>query len=85
MTNNYGYNRKSKEEDETILAAVKRHHDAVAAKGYLVVMTSLVGSQNYDLDDNNSDIDTFSLVYPALNNLAMAQPPLATCFEAKDG
>ena len=85
MTNVYGYNRKTREEDETILTAVKRHHDAVAAKGFLVVMTSLVGSQNYDLDDNNSDIDTFSLVYPTLDDLAMAQPPLATCFEAEDG
>lgn len=85
MTNTYGYNRKTHEEDEAILAAVKHHHDEVIARGYIVVMTSLVGSQNYDLDDNNSDIDTFSLVYPALNDLAMAQPPFATCFEAKDG
>lgn len=85
MTNNYGYNRKSKEEDETILAAVKRHHDAVAAKGYLVVMTSLVGSQNYDLDDEHSDIDTFSLIYPALGDLALARDPYAGMFEAEDG
>jgi len=85
MVNTYGYNRKTHEEDEVILAAVKRHHDEIAAKGYLVVMTSLVGSQNYDLDDSNSDIDTFSLIYPSLDELAMAQPPFATCFEAKDG
>ena len=85
MTNTYGYNRKTNEEDKAILAAVKRHHDAVAAKGYLVVMTSLVGSQNYDLDDTDSDIDTFSLVYPSLDDLAIAKPPFTTCFEAKDG
>ena len=85
MTNVYGYNRKTHEEDEAILTAVQHHHDIITAKGYLVVMTSLVGSQNYDLDDNNSDIDTFSLIYPTLDELAMAQPPLATCFEVKDG
>ena len=85
MINNYGYNRKSKEEDETILTAVKRHHDAVAAKGYLVVMTSLVGSQNYDLDDEHSDIDTFSLIYPTLGDLALARDPYAGMFEAEDG
>ena len=85
MTNTYGYNRKTREEDEAILAAVKRHHDAVAAKGYLVVMTSLVGSQNYDLDDEHSDIDTFSLVYPALSDLALAREPYAGMFEAEDG
>ena len=85
MTNIYGYNRKTREEDEAILAAVKRRHDAVAAKGYLVVMTSLVGSQNYDLDHEGSDIDTFSLIYPPLNDLAKAKEPYAGMFELEDG
>lgn len=85
MINTYGYNRKTHEEDEAILAAVKRHHDAVAAKGYMVVITSLVGSQNYDLDHENSDIDTFSLVYPTLNDIAKAKEPYAGMFELKDG
>ena len=85
MLNTYAYNRKTKEEDEAILAAVKRHHDAVAAKGYLVVMTSLVGSQNYDLDHDGSDIDTFSLVFPPLSDLATAKEPYAGMFELDDG
>ena len=85
MINAYGYNRKSLEEDARILAAVKRHHDAVAAKGYLVVMTSLVGSQNYDLDHEKSDIDTFSLIFPALGDLANAKEPYAGMFELDDG
>jgi predicted nucleotidyltransferase len=85
MVNTYGYNRKTLEEDERILAAVWRHHNAVAHKGYLVVMTSLVGSQNYDLDHENSDIDTFSLVYPPLQDLANAKEPYAGMFEAEDG
>ena len=85
MTNVYGYNRKTREEDEAILAAVQRHHDAVAAQGYLVVMTSLVGSQNYDLDHKDSDIDTFSLIYPTLGDLALAKEPYAGMFEYKDG
>lgn len=85
MTNTYGYNRKTKEEDEAILAAVKRHHDAVTAQGYMVVMTSLVGSQNYDLDHPNSDIDTFSLVFPPLSDIALAKDPYAGMFELEDG
>ena len=85
MTNTYGYNRKTREEDEAILVAVKRHHDAVTAKGYMVVMTSLVGSQNYDLDHENSDIDTFSLVYPPLGDMALAKEPYAGMFEMEDG
>lgn len=85
MVNTYGYNRKTVEEDAAILTAVKCHHDFVAAKGYLVVMTSLYGSQNYDLDDEHSDIDTFSLIYPPLNDLAYAKEPQAFCLELKDG
>ena len=85
MTNTYGYNRKTAKEDKAILSAVKRHHDAVAAKGYLVVMTSLIGSQNYDLDHEHSDIDTFSLVYPPLSDLSLAKEPYAGMFEIEDG
>lgn len=48
-------------------------------------MTSLVGSQNYDLDDVHSDIDTFSLIYPSLGDLALARDPYAGMFEAEDG
>lgn len=85
MVNIYGYNRKTKEEDDAILAAVKRHHDTITAEGFLVVMTSLVGSQNYDLDHKNSDIDTFSLVYPPLQHLANAEAPYARCYVLNDG
>lgn len=85
MTNVYDYNRKPHEEDEEILAAVKRHHDAISAEGFLVVMTSLVGSQNYDLDHPNSDIDTFSLVYPPLKYIASAEAPYNRCYVLNDG
>ena len=85
MVNTYGYNRKTLEEDEAVMAAVRRHHNAVANKGYLVVMTSLVGSQNYDLDHEGSDVDTFSLVFPPLNDLAQAKEPYAGMFEFEDG
>ena len=85
MTNTYGYNRKTQEEDKRILEAVKRHYDAVTAKGYLVVFTSLVGSQNYDLDNENSDVDTFSFVYPPLSDLALGKEPYAGMFEFEGG
>ena len=85
MTNTYGYNRKTTEQDAAILAAVQRHHDTVVAKGYTVVMTSLVGSQDYDLDDEHSDVDTFSLVYPDMYDLATAAEPVAFCMELEDG
>jgi predicted nucleotidyltransferase len=48
-------------------------------------MTSLVGSQNYDLDDKDSDIDTFSFVFPPLGDIAIAKEPEAWMFELEDG
>lgn len=85
MLNSYGYNRKDKEEDDAILAAVKRHHELVESRGYFVVMTSLIGSQNYDLDTKNSDIDTFSLIFPSLKELIHADNPKAGIIFAQDG
>lgn len=85
MVNIFGYNRKTKEEDDKILAAVKRHHDFIAEQGYFVVMTSLIGSQNYDLDYEESDIDTFSFIFPSLEQLARADQPEAGTFVVEDG
>ena len=85
MLNTYGYNRKTLEEDERILANVRRHHDYVAAQGYLVVMTSLVGSQNYDLDDENSDIDTYSLILPPLSKIVLGEDLESGLLELEDG
>ena len=85
MTNTYGYNRKTVKEDEAILAAVRKHHEFLEKKGFLVVMTSLVGSQNYDLDTEESDIDTFSFVFPPLHHLANAEAPYNRCYILEDG
>ena len=65
--------------------AVKRHHRLVEEKGYEVVMTSLVGSQNYELDIETSDVDTFSFVMPSFEDLAFAREPVSGEFEVEDG
>ena len=85
MLNSYGYNRKTLEEDQKILEAVKQHHKIVESHGYMVIMTVLVGSQNYDLDDENSDIDTFSFIYPHFEELAIGNKMKAGVIIAKDG
>lgn len=71
MLNVYGYNRKTAEEDKAILEAVKRHHNRVIAEGFTVIMTVLVGSQNYDLDHEDSDIDTYSFILPSFKEMAL--------------
>lgn len=90
MTNSYGYNRKTPELDEKILGAVRLHHAKVKAELKkldidFVVMTSLVGSQNYDLDDENSDIDTFTFFFPKLYDFMSAAEPHYFEFDMPDG
>jgi len=51
------------------MKAVEYHHSYVKAMAdehndYQVIWTSLIGSQNYNLENENSDCDTFSIVLP---------------------
>ena len=68
-----------------IIEAIKKHHEYVKARNYEVVMTVLIGSQNYHLDTNNSDIDTFTFVLPSAEDLALAREPVRGEFEVEDG
>ena len=68
-----------------IMSAVKHHHGLVEDKGFEVVMTVLIGSQNYKLDTENSDIDTFSFILPSVTDLAVAAVPKSGEFEVEDG
>jgi len=68
-----------------VMSAVKHHHRLVEDKGFEVVMTVLIGSQNYGLDTENSDIDTFSFILPSATDLAVAAAPKSGEFEVEDG
>lgn len=68
-----------------LMEKVENHHKLVKELGYTVVFTALIGSQNYGLDDGTSDIDTFSLTLPSIEDLAAAEDPVAGEFEVKDG
>lgn len=54
--------------DSTICAKVQQHHKAInkfcEANGHILVFTALFGSQNYNLNDENSDVDTKSMIIP---------------------
>ena len=68
-----------------IMQAIKAHHEFIKACGHEVVMTVLIGSQNYLLDNDNSDIDTFTFILPGAEDLAFAREPLSGEIEAEDG
>lgn len=67
-----------------IREALTMHHYAVA-KDYDVVMTVLVGSQNYGLDTEKSDFDTFTFVLPTLRDIATLRDPVSTTREDEYG
>lgn len=69
-----------------ILNKVKTHHDTVVQKyGDRAVFTCLVGSQNYGLAHEGSDIDTYTFLMPTLEELSTAAEPISTEFEVDDG
>ena len=53
--------------------------------GYQHIMTVLVGSQNYNLDSENSDIDTYSFVAPKIEDLIYGKEPITKEYDVEDG
>jgi len=68
-----------------IMQAVKAHHEFIKAHGHEVVMTMLIGSQNYLLDNANSDIDTFTFILPSERDLYLGREPMSGEIEVEDG
>lgn len=54
-------------------------------KNYEFVMTSLYGSQNYNLDTKTSDHDFKMAVVPSINNLILDKKPYVKIEETKNG
>jgi predicted nucleotidyltransferase len=71
--------------EQEIMLAVQYHHNLVISKGYNVIMTSLVGSQNYGLDHDESDIDTYSLILPSWYDFVHAEDAKAGLIFTEDG
>lgn len=72
-----------------ILEKVKNHAEQVKKfiQPYSAqhIMTILVGSQNYGLDSENSDIDTYSFIAPSLLDLMTGKEPLSKEYEIENG
>lgn len=72
------------ERDIKISHALGQHHMKVSMS-YDAIMTVLVGSQNYDLDTDKSDFDTFTFVLPRLQDISMLAEPVSTTIEDELG
>lgn len=75
--------------DEQVLQAVQYHHNNVVEnykrRETEVLMTVLIGSQNYNIASDSSDIDTVSFVLPNITEIASLRDPVATEYELDDG
>lgn len=69
------------------LDTVKNHHWIVQKKfpNHTLVMTSLIGSNNYDLATPTSDIDTITFFFPTFEELAAGLGMTSGEFEVRDG
>lgn len=72
---------------ENLLTKVKQHHCTVEERlsSYTVLMTVLIGSNNYHLDGPNSDIDTVSFILPPFRDFVAGAAPKSGEWEVHDG
>ena len=73
-------------EDAIIMEKVKQHSNYVTGKIKAPqIMTMLIGSQNYQLDTENSDIDTVTFVFPTSYDIVFNKKPVSSEFNVSDG
>ena len=66
------------------MRSVLLHRDNLAEAGFFPIYISLYGSQNYLLNDENSDVDTKAMVLPSLETLSFSNP-ISTTFTHSNG
>ena len=59
-------------------ARLKSDYELLEAEGYEVVGVFLQGSQNYKLDNEQSDIDTKAIVLPTFDDFIDNRPAVST-------
>ena len=74
---------------QKIINKVLEHHNLIKNKiekdGGTVLMTTLIGSQNYHLDNNNSDYDTYSFILPNFLSFVRNDTPISYELNTNDG
>lgn len=57
---------------------IQEHYDLTVEKGFEVVGVFLQGSQNYNLEYENSDVDSKAILLPKFNNFVLNHAPTST-------
>lgn len=63
--------------DENVFNQMMRHKKFAESKGYDVILASAYGSQNYALETEESDVDSYLIVMPSLEDLALNRKPVS--------
>lgn len=61
------------------------HLDEVRARGHYPIYLALADSQNYDLANEDSDVDTKAIIVPTLRDLAINKQPVSTTIKFDNG
>lgn len=69
---------------EKIMNRINEHLDWVKSQGYSWVGIFLQGSQNYKIDDADSDVDTKCIVLPTFEDFVSNRKPVSTTHEMED-
>lgn len=56
-------------DEKKIMSTLKNYKNFLEEKGYNVIYIGLYGSQNYNLDDEQSDVDARAIVIPKLRDI----------------
>lgn len=67
-------------EREVLMKRLNEHLEAVCADGYNPVYIALQGSQNYQLDYKNSDVDTKAIVLPTFEDIVFNKKMVSTTY-----
>lgn len=63
---------------------VAEHYSEVASLGYNVVGVFLQGSQNYNLQYEDSDVDTKAILLPSFEDFCLNRAPISTTYICKN-
>lgn len=70
--------------EDNIYDILKHYKKILENQGYTVIYVALYGSQNYNVDDGQSDIDAKAIVLPTLSQIIHRQP-VSAVFETEYG
>lgn len=73
--------------EEFINKKLKEHYECMLSlyPANRIVMVGLQGSQNYNMDDEDSDVDTKCLIVPSLDEIVLAAQPVSITHCIVDG